>query len=232
MRTAMLTLMLCIMLSPCLAVADSSCRPIVVSALTIHEQTAGFHVDVEYPVLCDPRARLVIRDGIQNLISDFKKLHPEHDCTEFPHRYELSGRYAVWPAGNQRFVSVKLAVSVYTGGAHANHWPITWVFDTTDGHPLTLDELFLDLEAGLTALSEISRSVLIDKFGPDNPYDIEPGTDPFEHLFRNFILTNEGVTVFFPPYQVAPYAAGEQVVTIPYNHLNQHLVPEILKTIR
>jgi len=45
------------------------------------------------------------------------------------------------------------------------------------------------------------------------------GTAPNEKNFQNFNLGIKELLIHFPPYQVAPYAAGEQVVGIPYNQL-------------
>ena len=220
------------LLGPSSAMAGPPCTPLVLTAITIREETTGFSVDAEYPVLCQGQANWTIRDFVSNTVFDLKKLDPGHDLTEFPHKYELHTRYAVWPSPGNRYASVKLDVAVYSGGAHANHWPMTWVFDLTDGHSLTLDELFTDTDAALADLAGVCRGVLPGPLGGMYvPEMVEAGTEPFFENYARFVLTSDGLALFFPPYQVAPFAAGEQVVTIPYAHLDALLRPEFRKNI-
>jgi len=210
----------------------ASCSPIVLSAAAIHEETLGFDVDLEYPVMCAPNANRIIRDWVQFRLFDFKKFDPGHDLTDFPHKYEMQMRYEVWPSHEERYASVKISVAVYTGGAHYNHWAQTWLFDLKEDRPLSLDELFIDLEAGLERVSRLVRIPLRQSLG--NMYVeemVEQGLEPLERNFRTFIFTDEGVAFFFIPYQVAPFAAGEQVVTIPYSSLDGILSPEIAQRV-
>ncbi|EGB14326.1 hypothetical protein DND132_1113 [Pseudodesulfovibrio mercurii] len=209
------------------------CDPPVLTAVAIEERTPGFTVDAEYPVLCRAEPSRVIRDFVSNTIFDFKKVDPGHDLSVFPHPYELLTRYAVWPTAEGRFVSVKLHVMAYTGGAHPNNWPMTWVFDMADGGEITLNRLFPDREAALDRVSALCRKVLSASLGgmlvPDM---LDAGVRPVEDNFKRFILTGEGVAFFFAPYQVAPYAAGEQVVTIPFDHLGGLIAPNIAAAVR
>ena len=213
--------------------AAAPCDPLVLTSAAIREETAGFVIDAEYPVLCRAEANPVIRDFISNTVFDLKKLEPDHDLSSFPHKYELTVRYAVWPSPGGRYASVKLDVAVYSGGAHANHWPMTWVFDLTDGRSLTLADLFADPEAALSELAAVCREVLPEALGQMHVPDmLEAGTEPMEGNYDRFILTGEGVAVFFPPYQVAPFAAGEQVVTIPFEYLEALLRPDFREAIQ
>ena len=45
------------------------------------------------------------------------------------------------------------------------------------------------------------------------------GTKPTKENFSNFVLSNDGIILFFKYYQVAPYSQGEFKVTIPYNSI-------------
>lgn len=226
-RTTTLLITLCLLLAPS-TLRAAPCDPPVLTAITISEETAGFSVDAEYPVLCRAEASRTVRDFVSNTIFDFKKLEPDHDLSRFPHKYEMLSRYAVWPAPGGRYVSVKLEIMVYTGGAHPNHWPMTWVFDMADGSEVPFERLFPDSEAALAKVSAVCRDVLPQSLGnmylPDM---LDAGVAPMVDNFKRFVLTGEGVAFFFAPYQVAPYAAGEQVVTIPYAELGGLISPAI-----
>ncbi|MCJ2166214.1 MULTISPECIES: DUF3298 and DUF4163 domain-containing protein [unclassified Pseudodesulfovibrio] len=227
----LLILLSLVLLGPSVLMAGPPCAPLVLTSVTIREETTGFSVDTEYPVLCQTNANRTIRDWVSNRIFDLKKLDPGHDLTDFPHKYDMSIRYAVWSSPGQRYASVKLDVSVYSGGAHPNHWPMTWVFDLTNGRDLPLAALFPDTDPALEAVAAICRSVLPDSLGDMYvPEMLEAGTEPFFENYDRFILTTEGVSFFFPPYQVGPYAAGEQVVTIPYDNLSGHIASDIVIT--
>jgi len=229
-RTMTLLFTLFMLLVPATIQAAPLCAPPVLTSVSIQENTPGFKVDAEYPVLCQSEASKTIRDYVAASILDFKMTDPEHDRSVFPHQYEMMTRYAVWPTPGGRYVSVKLNVMFYTGGAHPNHWPMTWVFDMTDGSPLTLGKLFPNRVAALDKISGICREVLTKSLGNMYlPEMLNYGIEPVGKNFDKFILTSEGVAFYFAPYQVAPYAAGEQVVTIPYDHLEGYISQDIAK---
>lgn len=207
--------------------AEKPCSPLVLTDITIREETNGYSIDATYPVLCHPYANVIIRNWVTDTVFSLKKLEPGHDLSDFPHKYTLNIDYAVWPAG-ARLASVKLDVTTYTGGAHGNHWPMTWVFDRATGNPLDLGDLFGDPETALPHISNLVRPVLQNALGDMYVPDmLDAGIDPMERNFNRFILTKEGVAFFFAPYQVGPFAAGEQAVTLPYDVIDDLLTPEI-----
>ena len=117
---------------------------------------------------------------------------------------------------------------VFTGGAHPNYWPVTWVFDMTDGHVLDPGDIFLNEQDALIEVARIARQELKKTLGDMSLQDmVDDGTTPVAINFKDFILDKDAMILFFAPYQVAPYAAGQQTVTIPYDRLVSHLTPEI-----
>jgi hypothetical protein len=55
---------------------------------------------------------------------------------------------------------------------------------------------------------------------------LSAGTTPEEKNFANFFLDNQEFVLLFPPYQVAPYAAGPQTLRIPLPELSNILKQE------
>ena len=223
--TLLLTLLL-----PVAARGGSVCSPAVLGDVHVREDTAGFTIDLDYPVLCRADVTRALRDRVCNSLSDFKLEFPEHDRTQFRHKYEMFVRYETWTAAKGRLASVKLHTMVYTGGAHPNNWPETWVFDMATGQRLGLDDVFADPAEALAEIAPLVRADLRKTLGQMALDDmLDPGTTPTPDNYADFVLSDEGVTFLFAPYQVAPYAAGEQAVTLPYAGLAHLLTPALGK---
>lgn len=217
----------------CLLIPTTRCAPIVLGSIKIKENTAGYDIDVEYPVLCSPEATRTIRDFSTRELSDFKMDFPEHDLSEYPRRHEMITGYSAWPAAQGRYASIVIQIMVYTGGAHPNNWPVTWVFDLTDGQPLTLTDIFEDTASVLTTIAPMVRKVVQTELGEMYIEDMaESGTIPTKENYEDFIINDEGIVFFFAPYQVAPYAAGQQVVTIPWSQVDSFLKPIFRESLR
>ncbi|QJB55069.1 DUF3298 and DUF4163 domain-containing protein [Pseudodesulfovibrio sp. zrk46] len=225
---------LAVLLFACPIMAQESpvtyCAPPVLGATQIKEKTAGYSIDVKYPTMCSATATRIIRDRITGDLAAFKMEFPEHDLSEYPRTHEMMTDFNVWSAAGGRIASVQMQVMVYTGGAHPNNWPLTWVFDLANGETLGLSDIFANHEAALDAIAPMVRDVLrasmTDMFVEDMMLG---GTEPTEKNYEDCILTNEGVVFFFAPYQVGPYAAGQQVVTIPWDRIVLLLTPELRK---
>lgn len=148
------------------------------------------------------------------------------------------------------FVSVSATGSSFIGGAHG--MPITASFnlDLANGKLTALPDLFADARAGLQALSAECRHQLEGRYearlredpGAMTPAQqasdiqsakrrIEKGTTPDTANFGVFLIDGLdtraiGLTVIFPPYQVAPYSDGPQQVEVPAKVFYDLLKPE------
>jgi hypothetical protein len=60
-----------------------------------------------------------------------------------------------------------------------------------------------------------------------DPQWILDGTSSLE-AYMNFVVTQDALVFFFPPYQVAAYAAGPQMVAIPLEQLSGVLTSPFL----
>jgi|GEM_PF-1802986 len=120
--------------------------------------------------------------------------------------------------------SVLFTVTSYTGGAHPALDYGTLTFDLATQQILTLADVF---QAGVdpyAVIAPIAREDLTTRF-PDLTDFINPGTEPIADNFNNWVLTSDSLVLYFPPYQVGPYAAGPQTVTIPLVDLADSLNP-------
>jgi hypothetical protein len=109
------------------------------------------------------------------------------------------------------------------GAAHPYHYTLTFNYDLQNIKQLTLDDIFTPGSNYLQMLSDISKSELTARnIGFDAGF--QKGAEPTAQNYRSWNLSNEGFLVItFDEGQVAAYAAGPQVITIPFSSLTEVL---------
>lgn len=123
---------------------------------------------------------------------------------------------------NDRYISFVMRYGGYTGGAHGYEEVRTFNYDIAARREMTLRDLFPNDPNYLTTIAEFSRVKLRDRLIESGGTELadassgmlEEGTQPTEENFKNFVFTDNQIIFFFGQYQVAPYAAGEQTVTM------------------
>lgn len=116
--------------------------------------------------------------------------------------------------------SIQFLVYFYAdGAAHPGHYSISVNYDLANGREITLDELFLPGSDYLNVLADISKADLSTR---DISFEsFSTGAEPLPENYARWNLSNEGFLVItFDEYQVAPYAAGPQTVTISVSQLS------------
>jgi hypothetical protein len=129
---------------------------------------------------------------------------------------------------NEDFIAIQFAFDAFYGGAHGVKYFRQLNFDVANKKVLQLPDLFIDKSDYLTPISAYCRNDLlsrVDKIGSDSLMVAE-GLSPELANFNDFELTSQGIKIYFPPYQVAPYASGPQEVKIPYAVLEKILRPD------
>ncbi|MGX5667671.1 TIR domain-containing protein [Rhizobium daejeonense] len=124
--------------------------------------------------------------------------------------------------------------SYYARAAHPNHGIKTYCFLVD---PLccirSLEMIFTDATAALDTIRSEVRSHLVAIQGEDGDEYvdrdwIERGTETWND-FQAFTFEEKGIEIHFPPYQVAPYAAGPQSALVEYQKIAT-LVSPIFKS--
>lgn len=140
-----------------------------------------------------------------------------------------------------QFTSYVTQFEQYTGGAHGNNYYYTVVYDSSTGKKIELTDLFKEPAHAYTYLSQKIRPLVVDEVlrnsGISKPTPeerdfaavmAEDGTAPRAENFERWYLNDGKLMVIFPPYHVASYAAGTQIVGIPLNQMMTALNSEIL----
>ena len=90
--------------------------------------------------------------------------------------------------------------------------------DTND--IIGLDYLISKNRNILNIFSTISRNELMYDKGIVDTSMMMEGTRPMKENFSRYVFSNDGIILFFPQYQVAPYSSGQFTVTLPYKSIN------------
>lgn len=122
---------------------------------------------------------------------------------------------------SDNFISILFHVSFYiTGSAHPNHYVHSITYNLITNQQMHLSDLFQPDSDYLYAFSKFSiDSLMQNDYINNDPEWLKTGAAPKEENFQNWNITPEGLLITFDPYQVAPYAAGFQEVTIPYSEI-------------
>lgn len=126
------------------------------------------------------------------------------------------------PLNNEECTSVLLTAYQFTGGANGLEQiaSFTWNKITQNLIPL---ESFLPLvleKPTLEALAAVCRDELTSALSAENDTILQQvileGTEPVAENYQIFTISEEGLTIYFQKYQVAPGSAGTQAILIPY----------------
>lgn len=144
-------------------------------------------------------------------------------------RYEYAVSYAEF--ASPHFVSYRYDIYEDTGGAHPNGFYRTFVFDK-EGREVPLQALFAPGADYLTKIAREARAQVEEevevRLGSDAiPALFAEGLAPEANNFSNFVVDQDTLRFFLPPYQVAPYAAGPFQVDIPFSLFEGMLAPDV-----
>lgn len=190
---------------------------------TIEMSTEQYHVNVTYPeYFLSERPLSVFNTAISGKVTayvgDFTDAAVQF-TPQYERKSELRGEHSTYTA-IKRFITVKVDLYPYLGGAHPDHDIFTVSFDTAAYVMIALSDLFVDGSNYLNRLSTLSEKALFEKY-PElgfafNDPTYRRGFAPEEENFSRWALTDSGFIIFFYEYQVAPYAAGALDIEIPY----------------
>jgi len=219
-----------------------------------HASTRQYKIAIDLPTLPANEKPLAdaLRATADHAKRDFLDALPDpKQMPEFAGRQfgmRLDFRIA---ANTPAFTSVRETGMQDTGGAHPIPVEAAFVFDRKAGKLIALDDLFTDPDAARTALANFAHDTLLRKFmanapkpGKGSPEAIREwktnmtqmlgdGTKPTSVNYSVFVVragttpgaASPGLTLIFPPYQVAAYVYGTQTVDVPASAFAKFLKP-------
>jgi peptidoglycan-N-acetylglucosamine deacetylase len=207
-----------------IAVSAGGCDP---EQVLDCDADTGFDISVRYPLsivsydFAQTQIAQFIADSTQNFLSAFSAT----DLPEFvtsPWFLDIASEEMAY---SDDIISVVMTVSDYTGGAHGNVFYKTFTFDLSTEKQLTLNDLFTAPDPLPTLFPLVSQELQNQMDGYADLTWIEDGTGLNIDNYQNFAVGEDELIFFFPPYQVAPYAAGSFQVRIPFSAIQTILAP-------
>ena len=193
-------------------------------SIIIADSTLRFNVAFRYPQLRDAGPHT---DAINAALADSARAYVEvFRPAEEPPDYmtrgsEVEGGFAVTRL-DERLFSAVISTYWYTGGAHGNTGFLPATYNLTTGERVGFAHLFASETAYLDTLSARSAALLgqeAESRGFDASGLWAEGYAPEAANFQRFTLGPDSLTLYFPPYQVAPYVAGPFTLALAYTDL-------------
>lgn len=109
---------------------------------------------------------------------------------------------------------------VYNASAHPETVNQSFNYDLVTGEVLSLDRI-MSANADLDALCDLVTTVLSEQEEDKMLYDgyTQVVKDRFSLNSADWYFSKTGLTFYFPPYEIAPYASGVIYADIPYEKL-------------
>lgn len=203
------------------------CENAVVETRIEDYKSEHLKVNMKTPVvsgLSNKEFEQKINGRIESIVEGYKKdmesKIPEYKKTaeKFPEladfQFELYSNFAV-KRNDGNVLSIVMDVYYYSGGAHGMTERIALNYDLCNCKELKLGDLFKE---NYNYKKKIDDEIVKDMAKEKEMY--------FEGAFKgikentNFYLSNNGVVIYYPLYELAPYVHGIPEFTIPYDVLS------------
>lgn len=196
-----------------------------------------YEVSAQYPQLnggnnpnfekFNQAARALVTKKVAGFKKDMAPVEGEEPRPEGSMASNLNVAYTLILAQDD-LISVKFDVgSYYQGAAHPNSYSDVVNFDLKNGKQLKLSDLFKPGARYLQAIADYSIADLKKQTDKGlTPEEIEKGAAAVAKNYQSWNIMKTGIGITFDAYQVGPYAAGPQFVTVPYSALKDMINPE------
>jgi hypothetical protein len=177
-------------------------------AMVLHEKTAKYQIDVEYPFFNNQAADKAVQEYTQGEMQAFMEYAIENAEPDMPHMLNINFEVTRFTEG---IVSIVLSEWQFTGGAHNSDYYKTFTVDLADSQIIGFDEMFTDKAAALKVIAEIVKSKLKETLGGDL---YEDALSPQESSFEAFELTSYDITFLFAADTIVPHVLGPQQAVV------------------
>lgn len=146
-----------------------------------------------------------IKEEAQQYKEDYKKIYSKSNNAYVKYQYEAYSNYEV-AYNKNNIISIPITTYEFTGGAHGMTYLKSYNYNLIDSKELTLSDIFRDgVDYKKIVNSFIKKE--IDKNQGDYFDNI---IGEFKGISENqeFYIEEDGVVIYFPLYEIAPYSTG------------------------
>ncbi len=164
--------------------------------------------------------------NLDSAMSEFIKLYEQYvtraEFFTIPWELKIQGKVEYQ---SDHTVCLRLDNNSYTGGAHPNHHTTLLNFNTQTGDLLDLGDVVRDVEQ----FKVIAEDILFGKKkrqDTDEQPLIELTSESFFMLPENFAIKEDGILLFYNPYEASDYANGSISFLVSFDDLKPILSKE------
>lgn len=240
MKKLLLLSLLLILVSGCTAAVINKVpdlNTLAFSKKMILEETDRYKIDVETISINETETVSVkkinesLLYGYQVFLDLFKKNQAEVDpIGGNKHALSIESTPLIY---NEDLISIELSVYENLGGAHPNTYKTGLIHSIKDDLWIMPSDL-ADTESGLKEILDIFSNEAYQHISfnypgtdPDEEW-LKEGTQPTTLNFFDFTLTPEGIRLYIPTYQVAPYAVGAFEVPVEYSQVKEWITNQTI----
>ncbi|MGL4654760.1 MAG: DUF3298 domain-containing protein [Sarcina sp.] len=201
--------------------AKASGNSLIIDSKNIISDTQSVDVNIQLPgVKSTDKIALGIFNKIDDDITKWSdKLINEAKADLFDPKYVVNSSFHV-PYNANNLLSLNVMNYFYAGGAHGLSTLHAYNYDVKTGKELMLKDFFTD---GYDYKTLINNK--IKKYMSEDKDTYFSGGQEFKGISdkQEFYLSNQGITVYFQAYDIAPYAAGIRYFLIPKAEMASNL---------
>lgn len=157
---------------------------------------------------------------LASFIANYKDL--EKDLGQEIVGWEATGDSEVYYQ-NDKIINIKIEYYIFTGGAHGYSGLMSYIFDLETGKSLNLEDYVTDIEK----FTQIAERKFREKFKITADSNINATGFMFDkeyfELPENILFTDNGLTLYYNTYDIAPYVDGPQELKISYKDIQELL---------
>ncbi len=172
----------------------------------------------DYPELADALFELNNDQSVggYSFVHEWLPAAQEHlaQSPEYFGGYTFESRYTVQRA-DSLILSIREDHSAYTGGVHPNYGAVGMTYDTATGVRLELTDVLTDTDS----LDEILTEKIREKYSFDSFDGLHELLMDYAPEDYDWTLSYQGITFYFDPYEIAPFAAGLLTATIWFDEM-------------
>ena len=170
------------------------------------------------------------KDVKEFYLEDIKNGTPKNELPSwYNYEYNLTTHFS---DGREGIINFTSETSEYTGGAHPNTWGKWMNFYKRDGRQLTLKDVFMPgsektvsqmlLKELIIEISARMEDEKIQTLEDLQNIGILNSTDIY--LPDNFLLEKEKISFMYNRYDIAPYAVGDIILSLPYTKTERYMI--------